>query len=212
MHDTLNDQFWREFYAKGHTQSPSPFAIHCSKYIQDGMLIADVGCGNGRDSIHFAKMGWHVHAFDACHEAIASLNESLINMPKTGGRIYPQVCRVRNLPAIKLDVVYARFFIHAITPDDEYELLRWVEDWINPGGYLMIEARTVGDPLCATGKSYDHVTSYEGHYRRFQNPVEWLRRLYPLDNPSLIEFHIGQDLAKFDSANPEVMRIVLQYD
>jgi 2-polyprenyl-3-methyl-5-hydroxy-6-metoxy-1,4-benzoquinol methylase len=211
-HTSHNERFWREFYAKGHTNEPSLFAKHCIKYLQSGMTIADVGCGNGRDAIYFAKMGWHVHAFDACHEAIAQLNETLIHLPKTSGRVTPVVSVVRNLPAMKFDVIYARFFIHAIDAHDEYEFLRWVEDCIQPGGYLMLEMRTVRDPLCPMRTAYHHHESMEGHYRRFQNPVEWLRRLYPLDNPSLIEFHIGQDLAPYQRDNPEVLRIVLQYD
>lgn len=46
-------------------------------YLGKGARILDAGCGSGRDSLHFMKLGYEVEAFDAS-AAMARQTESLI--------------------------------------------------------------------------------------------------------------------------------------
>jgi len=43
-----------------------------SKRLTSGVL-ADLGCGNGRNAVHFAKNGFEVHAIDRSESALATL-------------------------------------------------------------------------------------------------------------------------------------------
>ncbi|NCC63897.1 MAG: class I SAM-dependent methyltransferase [Spirochaetia bacterium] len=41
-------------------------------YLSPGSSILDAGCGSGRDSLAFRKLGYQVEAFDACEAMVAS--------------------------------------------------------------------------------------------------------------------------------------------
>lgn len=73
----------REYEArspKPFTHQPSPGAVFFLKFLKskgvrtDGRRLADVGCGNGRDSVFFARNGFEVHAIDRDGSAIEDLD------------------------------------------------------------------------------------------------------------------------------------------
>ena len=45
------------------------------KYIEIGGNLVELGCGNGRDSLYFAKHGVHVTGIDASEVAINELQK-----------------------------------------------------------------------------------------------------------------------------------------
>jgi SAM-dependent methyltransferase len=49
-------------------------------YIPNGGKILDAGCGSGRDSLHFKRLGYLVTAFDAC-EALVNYSSKLLSQP-----------------------------------------------------------------------------------------------------------------------------------
>ena len=44
--------------------TPSPFATWVADRLEPRQHVLDVGCGNGRDSVHFAGQGHRVTALD----------------------------------------------------------------------------------------------------------------------------------------------------
>lgn len=148
--------YWHNYYSKQPELSfqPSDFAAFVRKYINAGDTIIDLGCGNGRDSVYFARAGVNTVGVDQCVDLITNLN--IVNE-------YPNLRYVvGNLGGLKLDVkpthCYSRFSLHSIDEWYEAKLLSWVVN--NTSRYFFIETRSDEDIL--VGKSTDH-------YRRFIN-------------------------------------------
>lgn len=67
-----DSNYWNQYYQNHRTDSPSLFAQ--SLELEPEKKILELGCGNGRDSIFFDKLGLEVTAIDASQTAIDILN------------------------------------------------------------------------------------------------------------------------------------------
>lgn len=178
--NSKNSKYWTGFYSnKLVTLKPSPFAISCLPYIKKGSTLIDVGCGNGRDSSFFASSGVNV----------LSIDQSFPRNSFTGNCFFLN-SDVDNMPNIKCDYIYARFFIHAIPLEKEIKFLNYIKNNCNE---FFIEARS-------------DKSEFEGdHYRRFINLQELKDRLdlhgfnYDIEE--------SKDLAATDTENPFIIRV-----
>lgn len=167
--------YWDEYYAARSTmvrRLPSQFAVFVAGELEGRHRIIELGCGNGRDSMFFASYGHEVVAVDASQAAIdgcraladtlgerASFISSRIEDPAL-----PSIVRGEAGPRL----VYARFFLHAITEDEERDLVTLAAAVTDPGDMLAVEYRTVRD---SSG-----VKVTDDHYRRFVLPAAFEAR------------------------------------
>jgi SAM-dependent methyltransferase len=169
--------YWEDFYAGIPTDRiapPSQFAAFVLQEAPQAGLVVEIGCGSGRDSIFFARQGLAVLGIDGSEVAIAKCKESAAqnNVPRTNF-----VCAVAGGPELdySLDqfvpsdrnfslLVYARFFLHAITDGEETGLLTSIARVTRPGDLVAFEYRTTRDS--------DLTKVTPGHFRRYVNPVE----------------------------------------
>jgi tellurite methyltransferase len=175
-----NSKYWTSFYSDQLvTSKPSPFAISCLPYIKEGSTLIDVGCGNGRDSSFFAKCGINVLSIDQSFpQELFATNCFFLNSD------------VDNMPNIKCDYIYARFFIHAISLDKEIKFLNYIKKNCK---HFFIEARS-------------DKSKFKGdHYRRFINLEELKSRLDAQSFDYTIEE--SKNLAKTDTENPVIIRV-----
>jgi SAM-dependent methyltransferase len=166
---TLRNDYWNDYYGSGPSSArlvPSQFAAFVAGEMASPHRVVEFGCGNGRDAIFFASFGHEVIGVDASEAAVRASRQR-------AGTLGERVTIIRsdigdNGLAEQLEVgtgplmVYARFFIHAITDEEELGLLDLVADITEPGDRLAVEYRTVRDTSGpkATGT----------HYRRFVTP------------------------------------------
>ena len=79
VQDTFNRDvaYWNRFYEKviKEIQEPSDFARFVLHYLQSGKRLMDIGCGNGRDSLYFARNQILVTGVDASETAINQLQK-----------------------------------------------------------------------------------------------------------------------------------------
>ena len=71
--------YWNSYYASRAVlklSAPSQFAAFVAQEAGDAHLIIEVGCGNGRDSLFFARHGFQVVAIDGSEAAILKCEES----------------------------------------------------------------------------------------------------------------------------------------
>jgi len=115
------------------------------KYLRDGMNVADIGCGNGYSTFHYAKKSTiSIRGVDysetMVRNAEQALQESESGMRQ---RVSFQVGDVRNtcLPAAAFDVVITdRCLINLTSRDDQMTAIREIHRLLKPGGlYLMCE-------------------------------------------------------------------------
>jgi SAM-dependent methyltransferase len=167
--------YWNEYYSS-HASTvrplPSQFATFVAGELAGPSRVVELGCGNGRDSVFFASYGHAVTGVDGSEAAVESctaLAKALrVNADFLVSRIDdPQLPQRIGATEVPL-VVYARFFVHAITDAEEQDFLRLAAAITKPGDLLAVEYRTVRD------QSGAKVTG--AHYRRFVTPATFQAR------------------------------------
>lgn len=201
--------YWNTYYSNRLAMdTPSPFAKFISDYLRKGKNLLELGCGNGRDSFHFADMGLNVTGIDASDAIIADLK----TRPNMGNCYFicdDFVCSSA-LFAGQYDYCYSRFSIHAINELQEREVFKNVYGALKQGGAFFIETRSVNDDLFGKGKrAGENAYIYDGHYRRFIIKSE-LEKNAKQAGFQIMYSEEKRGFAPFGDSNPPVIRLILQ--
>lgn len=208
---SLFRDYWDDFYAKPHPElrEPSPFARFCLERIPAQSALFELGCGNGRDALYFARSGLSVTACDQSATAIERLEDVV---SATNGWLVPPRFIVKRFEDLAddgpRDVVYSRFTLHTVDAPTATQMAHWAHRNLRPGGQFHIEARTVKDDLYGKGEPAGRdAYLHDGHYRRFVRSDELAAELTGLGFgvDELIE---SNGLAKFGADDPVVVRVV----
>jgi len=197
--------YWDEYYKKDNTPSfPSPFAEYVANKLSTQQDILEIGCGNGRDSKFFSSKGHHVTGLDRSREAI----ELCKNLYSSGPIefFYGTITEIAKTNKKKFDLIYSRFVIHAMSLNEELEMLKVSYQLLNKDGQLFIECRSTNDPLSQKGEILSHTERVYGHYRRFIILDEFIQRLVQIGFV-VVEAIENIGLAKFGEEDPMVIRV-----
>ena len=203
---TMNTSYWEDYYRDSLPHyAPSQFAALILSVFTKRSIFVDIGCGDGRDAIFFGQYGKQVFAIDQSAEAIQ--RASLAASGLRGGKISFQqinVCEegtpLPNFGDSESILLYARFFLHSISEQQQSSFLRKVESIVNSGGALALEFRTLLDA--------DNYKVFSNHSRRFVDFDQLTRSLKKLGFP--ISYAIeGVGMAKFRQEDPVVGRILV---
>lgn len=205
--------YWNNYYKSGAVPDvPSQFAVFVANEHKEIRTVVDIGCGNGRDSLFFMKLGMNVVGVDSSQSAIDVCNTKSNN----NGTVCAYICDDignKNLPDViisklnemKIDgnvVLYSRFFVHAIDEESEDSLIELFGKVLSRfGGVVALEFRTERD------KSQPKFTA--SHYRRFVSPVRFFSKVEK-NGFSVEYFTEGFGFAKFKNDDAHVARFILQ--
>lgn len=195
--------YWQQFYSVrplAAPLTPSQFAVFVANELPQLRTIVELGCGNGRDAEFFATLGFRVVALDASAAAV-------------------EVCRLRNAHHVEylqfavgesaMDVIqhlpdgggeialYARFFLHAITDEEERQFFELARSLVQIDSYIALEYRTKEDE--AINKVFGD------HFRRYIDHSELCERLQELGFEIVYEVQ-GRGLAKHKDEDARVGR------
>ena len=107
--------------------------------------ILEIGCGNGRDAKYFSSEGHHVTGLDRSREAIELCKNLYSDEPiKFFYGTIPDIAKTNKK---KFDLIYSRFVIHAMSLNEELEMLKISYRLLNKDGQFFIECRSINDPL-----------------------------------------------------------------
>ena len=187
-------EYWNKYYDKRkYPDNPSDFAKFCLEYLDHWkeVTLLDIGCGNGRDSYFFAYNGLNVIGVD---------NSDIVQSLKVRDNVKFFQSDVSSLANQKVDYVYARFFLHAITQEEEDILFKWIAENLNKGGLFLSESRTINDELY--NKPSDH-------YRRFLDKDALVKRL---EGHGFKINYVKEDtgFAPLYNEDPKLVRIVAE--
>jgi bifunctional enzyme CysN/CysC len=203
--DYGRESHWSGFY-KSHKRvaPPSPFALDSRRLMQPGERLLELGCGNGRDAVYFDGEGLRVTAIDKSAEAIEACRA---NAP---GREIVYLCadaaEVAGRVDGRFDVVYSRFSLHAMTRIEEEGALQASHALLVTGGKLLVECRSINDPLSREGDVLSPTERIAGHYRRFI-VLEELRQKLQRIGFVIDEAVESTGLARHGDEDPVVIRI-----
>lgn len=204
--------YWNEYYSHNAPSSenkPSDFA----KYIESAFLyeknpahILELGCGNGRDSLFFLSKGHKITAIDESDVAIEML--SRITNSNNALFVCDDFVKSEALCHAEYDCIYSRFTLHAISEEQEDELLAGARYALNNNGILAIEARTINDELFGKGQEIEeNVFFYNEHYRRFIN-VNAFRNKIKKMGYDILYLEESNGFSKTQNSDPVLMRCI----
>jgi tellurite methyltransferase len=131
MEEMVRSTHWNSYYqGKEVPEIPSQFAVFTlGEYRPE--VVVDIGCGSGRDSFFFASLGVTTIGIDGSSSAVDLCRQKVSGHPLQFLRldVGDEMLADKVLAIAGGDgkiLVYARFFIHAITDEEEDNLLEQV--------------------------------------------------------------------------------------
>ena len=207
-------KYWDEYYKNVSSGSvQSSFAEYCLQFIKEGSLLLELGCGDGRDSFFFAKNNISVIATDISNVVLQN-NTKRVN-PILKNRLQFLNADFTNFRKNQFNepfsTIYSRFTFHTIIKEKVHTILKWCFDSLHEGGLLLVETRSINDPLCSSGigtKIDKNTFVYEdGHLRHFIK-LDTLRDQLIKAGFSLIEVTESNNLSVVGDDNPVLIRVV----
>jgi hypothetical protein len=210
-----NRKFWKEFCSKEYSPivERSDFAQHVyndhiKSYNDQGVYlkIGDFGCGNCRDSRFFAK-----------HNIVYSIDKDGVNNVETDRcqLILEDVDVVLKKQQLKtlLDLVYMRWFLHAMSYENSTSILNETLSALKPGGLICIEVRSMNDEeLIKTSEYNESDKSYTTTHKRWPYTKEQLEKFAKTHNLEILE--LSEDYYSknnnTETKDPLLIRCILQ--
>jgi SAM-dependent methyltransferase len=207
--------YWEQFYATARSGDvplePSNFATWVEDRLDAGASVVDVGCGNARDSLFFARQGRRVIGLDYAHSAVTNARHAA---GKAGWEhltfaqldLYDPDAVTRTaaeLSARRPLAVYARFLVHAVEADGRHGLWDLARHASGAGtGRLFLEFRT--------GKDAHLPHAFGEHFRNYLDPHVVVEEVEALGG-TVVHYEEGHGLAPYRDEDPHVSRIAVQW-
>ena len=200
----LTNSYWNKFYKDFKLNKPSNFAKFVKKKIKKNSSILDVGCGNGRDTFFFLKDFSKVVGIDKSETAIKN------NAKKFKDKFHCfNICKkIKNLNIGKFDNIYARFYIHAISENDQEFFFLNIKKIAKKNTRLFLEFRTIKDPMYKYGKKISKYERLSSHYRRFID-LEKFERSLKGKKFKIIYKKTSFNFAKYKNQKPHICRMII---
>ena len=205
----MDFNYWEQYYLKQNAElMPSLFAHYVADLLGDKKAeIIELGCGNGRDAVFFAKEGHMVDAIDQCYNEICFLMKQYQYLDNLDFRCDDFTDMVDDQP---YDVVYSRFTLHSISKEQQDHTLDWAYRNLKKDGLLCIEVGGQKNEIYKVGEAVvNEKDAYilDDHYRRFLNfddLCDYLKKLgFTLDFAAE-----AKDFAPFNGQNETYIRVI----
>jgi len=207
--------FWSEFYAENKgIDIPTSFSKHVydtclKKYNEDGFLlkIGDFGSGNCADSRYLCERGNMVYAVDKY--GVNNTGMANCMLIKEDAEDFLKLNPLRTL----LDVVYMRWFLHAIPYDKAERVFSYCINTLKAGGLICIEVRSLDDTNLLDASTYDESDkSYSTTHKRWPYNKGMLERLVEGKDLEIIEYSEGyfSPISATETENPLLIRYILK--
>ena len=209
MKKNLLINYWDTYYKSNKKIKESSFARFVIKKIDKNSKIIDIGCGNGRDSFFFSKNNLNVTAIDISKNAIK--NNSL----KSNKNLkFLKFDIEKNTMSKKFDVIYCRFFVHAISEKNENKLITLIKKIKKKNTLAFFEFRNHKDRMFQKKKIKKHndVIEFEkGHFRRIIDPKKFIKKISSKIKLKVIYKKSAKNLSIVKNDNPNLSRIIFRF-
>ena len=205
----MNNTYWDHFYDtnSGITEKPSSFCKFTLNYLKDypeHKTLIDLGCGNGRDLMHFKQNNYICSGIDSSKIVCDKLkNLKDVNI----------ICKsFVSCRFDKYDIYYSRFSIHALNYESVLDLIYNISIKMDEKSLLFIETRSI------KGTKYEncdyHVDDFlsgtGGKHKRTLFNKKYLINLFNRCNLFTEYDNENNDLSPYNGENPYLIRLVLR--
>jgi len=203
-------KYWESFYSKNKKFKESSFATFVDNKIKKkyNKSIIDIGCGNGRDSIFFNKKKMDVLGIDISKEAIKKNSQYSNNKLK-----FRNFDIEKDKISKKFDIIYSRFFIHAISEKGENKLFKLIKKIKKKNTLIFFEFRNYKDNIFKGKKLQKHneIVEFEkGHFRRIIDQKKFTEKFLKELKCKVIFNKSSRNLSIVKKDNPHLTRIIFK--
>lgn len=205
---------WDSYYARQDNapEYPSQFAIFCEEFLPERCRLIEFGFGSMRDLRYFSNSGRQVYGVDYSDVAIQKYADGLGKSKQSLGCTKLDVANFVECNAFsrrfagQFDVVYSRFFLHAIAETSQLNFIRIASSVLGNDGVFLLEARAKGSRYDKQ-RPWDELELTGDHYRR---PIVLAEIVQLLEKVGLIvEYQVeGKGFAVHKGEDPLVCRVV----
>jgi len=219
----INKNFWVDYYnntthdiKNNSLFSSFVYDNYIHKYNKDNVYlkIADIGSGNCRDSVFFSKKGNMCYAIDinSVDINVTDINANNSDTPiiKIIKEDAEEILKNNKLQTL-FDIIYMRWFLHAIPYINSQNIFKYAINNLKPGGLICIEVRSLNDlELIKNSKYNDNDKSYETTHKRWLYSEEMITKI-AIDNDCEVvyckEDYFSPNI-NTETANPLLIRII----
>jgi len=210
-----NKEFWDNFYKSvKNIDDNSLFAQfvydkYINKYNTENIClkIADLGCGNCRDSNYFAKKNNICYAVDI--NGVNNFNNDNLKLVLDDVESVLINYKLQTL----FDIIYMRWFLHAMPYDKSESVVKYAVDNLKSEGLICIEVRSINDSeLLKISKYDDNDKSYTSTHKRWLYNIDMCEELAKNNNCEILfceEGHFSPN-NETETSNPLLIRIILK--
>lgn len=198
-----NSKYWDEYYNKKNLTLPnSDFSKFALTYIKPNSSLIDIGCGDGRDSLFFAKNNIKTLGIDFSKVSISKNKIYEIDFLKFKRQNLIDIQKLTK----SFEYAYCRFILHAISYEIQEQIFLWMSK--NILDKIFIETRIADTKI--DPKKYNH-------YRRDFTKEEILKSLeehgfniiYSKESRSFSKYKKSYSVEDL-THDPLLMRIIIQ--
>ena len=203
--------YWNDFYSKDIRFKESSFARFVLKNVTNHKKIKliDIGCGNGRDSFFFNKKGFDVLGIDISQTVIKK--NSQISNKKIS---FLNFDVEKDTISKKFDIIYSRFFIHALSEKGECKFIQLVNKLKKNNTLIFLEFRNSKDPIFNKFENKNHndfINFGNGHYRRFIDTKKFVTNFLKKTKSKNIYLRSSKNISVLKKDNPNLSRAIFKF-
>src|SRR3989344_5675814 len=161
-------EYWKTEWNKREAGSENNFARRIFSLIKSNhKKLLDLGCGDGRDSIYFAKKGLNVTSVDFSESGIKKLNEKIKRLGiKNINAVRADIKKI-NFKDNSFDIIYAHLSLHYFDDKTTGKIFNNLYNILNFGGLIFIKCKSTEDSLCGQGEKVGEDMYFKNHLHHF---------------------------------------------
>jgi SAM-dependent methyltransferase len=206
-------EFWNKYYSK--TPKSIDNNSDFSNFIYNSCVresnkanvylnILDLGCGNCRDAKFFANNGNIVTGVDKC--GFLSAPHKNINFISDDVETVLDTILIQ---PIDIDLVYMRWFLHAMPYDKGELVFNKSLKILKPEGIFCAEIRSLNDIELINQSKYNaDDKSYSTDHKRWLYNTEMIQKLAFSNNLEILEMVEGSNFSATTISNPVLIRLI----